>query len=106
MRQHFVHYLIQQGYPKGRIQIEGALSYNTRTKRSDILAWSAEGKPYLLVECKAPHIALSDKVWHQVKIYNQIHQAPYIALTNGMEHLYAKFENGQYQQIKALPEVG
>lgn len=103
VRQHFLHFMLAEGYPKGRIQVEGALTYNTRTKRSDILAWSAARQPHLLVECKAPQVKLSETVWQQAKFYNQVHQAPYIALTNGLEHLYAKFEHGAYQPIHSLP---
>jgi type I site-specific restriction endonuclease len=105
VRQHYLHFLIAQGYAKGRLQIEGGLSYNTLAKRADIVAWDAWGKPYLVVECKAPHIKLSAEVWAQAKLYNTIYQAPYIAITNGLMHLYGSWSETkkQYEALDALP---
>ena len=105
VRQHYVHFLLEHGYAKGRLQIEGGLSYNSLSKRADIVAWDEWGKPYLVVECKAPQVKLSADVWAQAKLYNEIYQAPYIAITNGMVHLYGKWSAStkRYEQLEELP---
>src|SRR6478752_9392648 len=67
VRQHVVHHLIQDyKYPKSLFRIEGSLTFNKLQKRSDILIRDREGKPWMLVECKAPDIKLSQKAFNQI----------------------------------------
>ena len=87
VRQHFIHYLITElKYPRSLFRIEGALSYNKLQKRSDILVFDRNGKPWMLIECKSPSIKLSQKAFNQVAIYNMTVGAKYLAVTNGLVH--------------------
>ena len=80
VRQHVVHYLINNlGYPRG-------LRYNQRRKRTDLLALDPAGQPLLLVECKAPSVAITQEVARQATTYNQTIGAPLLLLTNGLVH--------------------
>ena len=57
VRQHVVHFLItHKKYPKALIKLEGGLNYNQLQKRSDIVVFDREGKPWMIMECKAPAI--------------------------------------------------
>lgn len=87
VRQHFIHYLISDlNYAKGLIKIEGGLLYNSLQKRSDILTYGRDAKPFMLVECKAPEVALSQATFRQAAMYNKTINARYVVLTNGFEH--------------------
>lgn len=87
VRQHFIHYLIQQlHYPKALFRVEGSLHYNRLQKRSDILVCDREGKPWMLIECKSPAVKLTQKAFNQVAVYNLTVGARYLAVTNGMVH--------------------
>jgi len=87
VRQHFVNFLVQEHhYPKSLFRIEGGLTYNKLLKRSDILVYNREGKPWLLVECKSPTIKMSQRAFNQVAIYNMTIGAKYLAITNGIVH--------------------
>src|SRR5690606_27113443 len=56
VRQHFVHYMIGHlRYPRALINVETGLAYNQLRKRSDIVLYDRTGKPWMIVECKAPH---------------------------------------------------
>ncbi|UZR93620.1 type I restriction enzyme HsdR N-terminal domain-containing protein [Chondrinema litorale] len=105
VRQHFIHYMLTSGYPKSLLKIERGHKYNTMAKRSDILAFSREGTPYLLVECKSPDVPITQKVFEQVANYNRIIKAPFLAVTNGMEHYFCKinFETNSFQMLDNLP---
>ncbi|MFL5728166.1 MAG: type I restriction enzyme HsdR N-terminal domain-containing protein, partial [Cytophagaceae bacterium] len=47
VRQHFVNLLIQHyNYPKSLISLESGLKYNELQKRSDIVVYDREGKPF------------------------------------------------------------
>ena len=87
VRQHFVHYLINQlNYSKSLINIETGLKYNQLAKRSDIIAYSRDSGPYLLVECKAPQVRISQSTFEQAAMYNKTIGARFVVLTNGLEH--------------------
>ncbi|MFC5409214.1 type I restriction enzyme HsdR N-terminal domain-containing protein [Larkinella bovis] len=87
VRQHVVHLLLNHyGYPKALIRNEGGLKLNQLRKRTDILVFDRLGKPYLLVECKAPQVAVTQQVFDQIARYNHVHQAPYLVVTNGLTH--------------------
>lgn len=55
VRQHFIGYLVNdRKVPASLISVEGSLKYNRLKKRSDIVVHDRQGKPRLIVECKAP----------------------------------------------------
>jgi len=87
VRQHFIHHLIfDLNYPRALFKVEGSLLYNKLQKRSDILIHDRNGKPWMLVECKAPEIKLSQKAFNQIAVYNMTVGARFLAVTNGMAH--------------------
>jgi hypothetical protein len=109
VRQHFVQYLInQKKYPRTLIKLEGGLRLNGMAKRSDIVVFNTSGEKVLMVECKAPSVAINQKVFDQIARYNMTHKIALLAVTNGLEHYYCRidFENGTYQFIEDLPDYG
>jgi hypothetical protein len=107
VRQHFVQYLInQKNYPKSLIKLEGGLTLNGLVKRTDIVVFNRDGKKTLLIECKAPSVNISQKVFDQIARYNMVHQVSYIAVSNGLSHVYCHIdiENKQYRFIEELPD--
>ena len=63
---------------------------NQLQKRTDIVAFQ-NGKPLLLVECKAPQIKITQKTFDQIFRYNLEVKAPFLAVTNGMKHFFAQY---------------
>jgi hypothetical protein len=109
VRQHVIHHLIQDyKYPKSLFRIEGSLTFNKLQKRSDILIRDREGKPWMLVECKAPGIRLSQKAFNQIAVYNMTIGAKFLLVTNGMVHYC--FEAGSSSEagkfLDAFPPFG
>jgi hypothetical protein len=106
VRQHFVHYLINElNYPKSLFRIEGSLTYNKLQKRSDIVIHDRNGKPWMLVECKAPNIKLTQKAFNQVSVYNMTIGARFIAVTNGMvQCCFKPSEIGEAIHLASFPE--
>jgi len=105
VRQHVVHLLINQyGYPKALIRMEGGLLLNQLQKRTDILVYDRQGRPFLLVECKAPQVAIDQRVFDQIARYNHVHQAPYLVLTNGLVH-YCCQRDPATDRLQALPDL-
>lgn len=106
VRQHWIHYLSEfKGYPKSLMQIEGGMSLNDLTKRTDLIVYNNHGQKVLLAEFKAPHISISQKVFEQIANYNSKHQIPLLLVSNGLKHIYSSvnFAEGSFQFLPNLP---
>ena len=106
VRQHVVHYLLHDlGYPRGLLVLERGLRYNQRLKRTDLLAMNAEGRPLLLVECKAPTVKIDAAVARQAATYNQTIGAPLLLLTNGLMHYCwrTNLQQGTNERLAEIP---
>ena len=104
VRQNFLQWLVQTcQYPASLISIEREIMLGDVRKRFDIAIYNRNGKPWLLVECKAMDIALGEAVLHQVLRYNQALEVSYLVITNG------SFTKGfqllpKFTEVAAMPE--
>jgi hypothetical protein len=106
VRQHLIWYLISEfHYPKSLFALERGLTYNTLQKRFDFMVLDQSGSPFLLVECKSPDIRLSQQTVEQVAVYNTQVKAPYIGISNGIQHLFLSYspEGKNYLQLREIP---
>lgn len=106
VRQHFIHYLISdRGYPGALIAVEVMFRMNKLVRRADILVYDRQGRPLLLVECKAPEVKLTAAVFDQIVSYNIKFRLRYIVVTNGMEHYACSTdpERGRWSFLNSIP---
>ena len=105
VRQHFLHFLLANSYSKSLIRIESGHQYNKLQKRTDIIAYQKNGKPFLLVECKAASCPINEAVFEQISAYNLTLKAPYLALSNGLETFFYAFDTqtSKYTLLNELP---
>ena len=88
VRQHFVHFLINhKGYPSGLLANEISLQLNGTARRCDSVLYGRDCQPQMIIEYKAPHIALTQKVFDQISRYNIIMRTPWLIISNGMKHI-------------------
>ncbi|EIM78362.1 hypothetical protein A3SI_03730 [Nitritalea halalkaliphila LW7] len=107
VRQHMIQALVQlYAYPKALIGVEKGLQFNGLAKRTDILVRDREGAPFLLIECKAPEVALSQATLKQLCTYNAVLHAPFLGITNGHKHLFLRYDRqrGEISQIRQVPK--
>ncbi len=96
VRQHWVHYFhFKKGRNLSSLILEKKLELNGTAKRIDLLV-TEKTQPKILVECKAPNIKLTDKTFEQIARYNSIIGAEEIILSNGIQHIFARFANQTY----------
>jgi len=101
VRQHWIHYYITvKSYSVSALITEKKIVLNGLTKRIDLLV-TEKAQPKILIECKAPQIKLTEKTFEQTARYNSIIGASEIVLTNGLQHINAYYENGEYQFYRA-----
>ena len=106
VRQNFLQFLIQdKKYPASLIAVEAGLKYNQLQKRMDVLIYSKQGPPYLMVECKAPEIKINQDVFDQIARYNMVFKVKYLVVTNGMHHFCClmDYTNNAYQYLEQIP---
>ena len=102
VRQHVIHQLISNGFPKGRLSVERTLPASK--KRYDLVYFDVHGQPQLLVECKAPSIAINQKTIQQVANYIQQMDCPIILLSNGFVHVTLFRTTDQFKIVKDFPQ--
>ena len=75
------------GYPYELMQVEGAITLNSLTKRCDIVLYDCQMRPFVIVECKKETVRLTQKVVDQASRYNLVLHVPYLFLTNGLQQI-------------------
>ena len=90
------------GYPLELMQVEGAITVNGMTRRCDIVVYDTTGTPQMIVECKKPDVAITQKVCDQACRYNTVLRVPYLLLTNGKQMITVEvnFINGTLRQLR------
>ena len=105
VRQNFVSYLITEvKYPSTVIAIEKEIVLNELRKRFDILVYNKEHKPWMMIECKAPEVALSEEVLQQVLRYNISVPVEFIVITNGNATAGWQKTGGGLKLLEELPK--
>ena len=88
VRQHFTHYLVEHlGYPAGLMANEVMVSVGGVARRCDTVVYAkAGGVPLMIIEYKAPEVAITQQVFQQIAAYNSLLRAPYLVVSNGVRH--------------------
>lgn len=109
VRQHVVRYLLEEKkYSKSYINVEKMITINGMTKRYDIVVFHPDGSIFVLIECKAPEVPITQITFDQIARYNMVLQANYLMVTNGLHHYFCQmdFESERYNFLRDLPEYG
>lgn len=92
--------------PAGLIVLEKKLILNTMTRRPDILIHDRQGKPLMIIECKAPEVKISQDTFDQVARYNSVIRVPYLVVTNGLQHYCCLMDYNRqtYKYLEDIPD--
>jgi len=106
VRQHFIHYLnSEKKYPLGLMGIEQMVKYNEQSTRADIVLYTTEGNPNMIVECKAPRVKITQDAFNQIAKYNFKLRVDFLVVTNGMKHFCCAmdYENNKITFLEEIP---
>ena len=106
VRQNILEFLVQEkGYPRLWIAVEKEININGLKRRYDALVYNKNEDVLLLIELKAPKIKINEKVFNQISAYNYSLNAPYLLVSNGISHYYAKVDLKQktYEFLSEIP---
>ena len=89
--------------PVSHIAVEKGFKVKGLSKRFDIVVFDKKGNIIILIECKSPKIKLNQKSIDQLVIYNFELNASYLMLSNGLKHIFIKYQNGNFEIIDDIP---
>lgn len=105
VRQNVINYFIKKlEYPLALIAVEKKLIFGELTKRFDMLVYNLQHQPWMLVECKASDVVLSQKTIQQLLNYNLSMPSAYLVITNGRQTYCWKKTNNGLEEQSAFPE--
>ena len=104
VRQNFLQYLLQEkNYPAAFIGIEKEIALGELKKRFDVLIYDRDHQPWMMIECKAMDVELTEKVLEQIIRYHMSVPVPYLVISNGSyNYAWMKHEN-KLSSISELP---
>jgi hypothetical protein len=107
VRQHFIHFLIEhKGYPKGLLANEVELRVGEKRLRCDSVLYDRGLQPRMIIEYKAPDIALTKRVFDQITTYNLLLHVDYLIISNGHQHHCCRmdYEQSSYVFLTDIPD--
>lgn len=105
VRQNFIQYLIQvMQYPSSLIALEKEIWLGELKKRFDVLIYTKDHRPWMIIECKAETIILNEQTLQQALRYNITVPASFIVITNGTHTHGWQKQEGRLLAISELPE--
>lgn len=109
VRQHFIHFLIgYKHYPSALLANEITLQLNGMKRRCDTVLYDRTMTPRMIIEYKAPHIAIDQKVFDQISRYNLVLRVDYLVVSNGLQHYCCRmnYSDQSYSFLREIPEYG
>ena len=98
VRQYVIQTLITKlKYPAALLSVEKQIEVNGMVKRFDIVVYNRRHRPWMLVECKAPEVMISEDTLRQLLNYQNNIQGRYWLMSNGHQTFCA-----DAQQIDAI----
>lgn len=95
VRQHFLSFMVGGlGFPRGLVAVEVPVRIGVSRQRADIVAYSRQMEPLVIVECKAPSVPLSQQTLNQACRYLSVLGARFVVLTNGLSHYCVALSEG------------
>ena len=106
VRQHFTAWMTGSlGYPASLMDNEVSLRLNDTSRRCDTVVFRPDGTPSVIVEYKAPTVAITQEVFDQIARYNIVLRSHYLIVSNGLRHFCCEmdYEKETYRFIPRIP---
>ena len=104
VRQNFVNFLVaERGYPAALMANEVEIKLNGLSRRCDTVVYDTRLQPRVVVEYKAPSVAITQKVFDQIARYNIVVNAGVLIVSNGLRHYCCRFDGEGYRFLRDVP---
>lgn len=106
VRQHFVNFLVNhKGYSPTLLANEVQIGLNGTKKRCDTVLYRQDLTARMIVEYKAPDVAITQKVFDQITRYNMVLRVDYLIVSNGIQHYCCRMDylGNSYTFLRDIP---
>ncbi len=104
VRQHIIQLLVSKNYPPALIAIEKEISLGELKKRCDIVVYTRNANPFMIIECKEMNVSLTRKALEQILRYHVTLPANYLIITNGSYCYGFEKRNSQFLETNEFPD--
>ncbi len=107
VRQHFTAWMTDSfGYPASLMNNEVSLTLNNTRRRCDTVVFRSDGSPLVIIEYKAPTVAITQKVFDQIARYNMVLRSRFLIVSNGLCHFCCEmdYDNDSYSFLTQIPK--
>ncbi len=108
VRQWFIGVLSERlGVPMHMMMSEVSMKFGDKAFRADILVYSRDASPLMVVECKREDVTIDRVVLEQALKYNLVLDVGYIAVTNGVTTFGFRRtgrEDEPFEAVKEFPD--
>lgn len=99
VRRHVIGWLAGRGIAPTRIAQEYPVALNGQAQRADIVVAGRDGRPWMVVECKAPGVPVTAEVLRQAGRYNAVLGARWLVLSNGSSTYIYRRDGENYTPV-------
>lgn len=105
VRQRVLYLLVEQlGVPAGLLAVEYSMKVNGLDKRADAVVFGMDGRPLMVVECKASTVKIDNAVLEQAVRYHAVLKPGYLLLSNGAITYCFKVEGQSLRSLDHIPD--
>jgi hypothetical protein len=105
VRQSLLGFMVQQlNYSAALIAVERGIKVGELNRRFDAVIYDRNGKPRILVECKAPGEKIEDVAVSQLLAYQSVIGAGYLLLSNGHLNRCWQITGSRVTELEEIPE--
>ncbi len=106
VRQHFTAWMTDHfGYPASLMSNEVSMRLNDTRRRCDTVIFRSDGSPLVIIEYKAPTVAITQNVFDQIARYNMVLHSRYLIVSNGIRHFCCEmdYDKDSYSFLPQIP---
>lgn len=98
VRSFIIKYLIENyNFKEDLFRVERKIYGEINNKiRPDAVVYDLKGEPFMIIECKAKNVEITEDVVYQIIKYNKILKSKYLLITNGFKIYCWKLIEGSY----------
>ena len=90
---------------KGLLGNEITLLCGEKRLRCDSILYNKVAQPQMIIEYKAPTVAVTQRVFNQISVYNLLLHVDYLVVSNGLQHYCCRmdYDHQSYQFLDEIP---
>ena len=103
VRQNMIQLLLSKKYPDSLLSIEKGIKQGELNRRCDIVVYTRDTLPFMIIECKEMNVSLNEKTMEQILRYHISLPVKYLIITNGSYCFGFEKKEDDFVEINEFP---